>query len=129
MECFPSISFCLSSPDFVSSIFFLTPSPPQSGQSSLDVVRTEMKEGRACYRLIEKLMVCLSPCSLSSVLGPPHSSSLLLLSETVPVALLPSRSLQSESRPTPRRNPRQKQRPKSESGPQAEFIEEGGGDL
>jgi hypothetical protein len=48
---------------------------------------------------------------------PPHPSP---SSETVPVAILPLQSLQSESRP--RQSPRQ--RPKSESGPQAELLEE-----
>jgi hypothetical protein len=118
--------FCLSSPNFVSSLFFLIPSSPQSGQSPLDVVRTETKKGSlfSSDREVDGLSLTFSVLSWVH-LTPPLSSLLLL--ETVPVALLPSWSLQSESRPTPRRS--SGQRAKSESGAQAKLVEEGGRDL
>jgi hypothetical protein len=151
MECFPSIMLasmanrrwchCCSRQgrtsltrqrQNLSCLFFLihflqtglSPSP-------LDLIKTETKEGKACYCLMKKLMV-LPPLFLfrpETPTSPPplFSLSSLCFTETVPVALLPSQSLQSESKPKPRQSPRPKS--ESESGPQAEFVEEGGRDL
>jgi hypothetical protein len=121
--------------DFFSWLSFLTNFPQTClSPSPLDMIDTKTREGNVCYRLMKKLMVSLFHCSCFVLSLYPSTSlllslllSALLLSETVPVALLPSQSLQSESRPTPRRSPRQ--RSKSESGPQAEFVEEGVGVL
>jgi hypothetical protein len=125
-----SLSVSLSL-DHLISLCFLSPPSPQSGQSPLDMVRTETRKGRALFRLMKKWTVSPTPCSFLCSTSPPLLSSLLcsVLFATVAVALLPSQSLQSESRPrpTPRQGPRPG--PKSEPEHQADFVEEGGRDL